>query len=83
VSGTPLQTLFPIALEMQGFYNSVYQKTIGKSLGQIARAALWLAFVLTLCMIFFKLQVPSRSVVVLFAASATRDLPWCRCAYIR
>ena len=61
----------PIALEMQGFYNSPYQKTVGKSLGQMARAAIWLVVVLGLCVIFFKLQVPSRAVVLLFAASAS------------
>ncbi len=44
----------PIALEMQGFYTSPYQKTVGKSLGQMARAALWLVVVLGLCVIFFQ-----------------------------
>lgn len=60
----------PIALEMQGFYTSPYQKTVGKSLGQMARAAIWLVVVLGLCVIFFKLQVPSRAAVLMFAASA-------------
>jgi len=60
----------PIALEMQGFYNSPYQKTIGKSLGQMARAAIWLIVVLGLCVIFFRLSVPSRSVLLIFAVSA-------------
>ncbi|HWB60196.1 MAG TPA: sugar transferase [Chthoniobacteraceae bacterium] len=60
----------PIALEMQEFYSAPYQKTVGKSLGQMARAALWLIVVLGLCVIFFKLQVPSRAVVLIFIAFA-------------
>jgi exopolysaccharide biosynthesis polyprenyl glycosylphosphotransferase len=60
-----------IALEMQGFYNSPYQKTLAKSLGQMARAALWLCVALALCVIFFKLRVPSRAVLLLFGISST------------
>src|ERR1017187_9514815 len=45
----------PIALELQEFYSSPYQKTAGKSLGQMARAAIWLVVVLGLCVIFLKL----------------------------
>lgn len=60
-----------IALEMQGFYNSPHQKTIQKSLGQMARAAFWFCLLVAGCVIFFKLQVPSRAVVILFAVSST------------
>src|SRR5580658_9404513 len=63
-----------ITLEMQGFYNSPHQKTLRKSLGQMARAAVWLYLVLALCVIFFKLHVPSRAVLLLFAVSAGIDL---------
>src|ERR1700677_1766498 len=59
-----------IALEMQGFYNTPYQKTLGKSLGQMARAVVWLGLVLALCVIFFRLEVPSRAVLLLFGLSA-------------
>ena len=59
-----------ISLELQGFSNSPYHKTVGASVGQMARAAGWLYLVLALCVIFFKLQVPSRAVLLLFAVSA-------------
>jgi exopolysaccharide biosynthesis polyprenyl glycosylphosphotransferase len=57
-----------IALELQGFYTSPLQKTLQKSLTQMARAALWLGLLIGGCVIFFKLQVPSRAVLLLFVA---------------
>lgn len=60
-----------ISLELQGFYNAPLQKTVKKSLGQMFRASIWLCLMIALCVIFFKLLVPSRAVVVIFAVSAT------------
>lgn len=59
-----------IALELQGFYNAPLQKTIQKSLGQMVRAAFWLCLLIGGCVVFFRLQVPSRSVPLIFAVSA-------------
>ncbi len=64
----------PLILEMQGFYAHPLQKTFAKSVAQLLRGAIWLAVILGLCVIFLKLQVPSRSVLLLFAALASAFL---------
>ncbi|MEO6052831.1 MAG: sugar transferase [Chthoniobacterales bacterium] len=56
----------PFLLELQGFYQYPIEKTIWKSLIQITRAGVWLGLLIAICVIFFKLSVPSRSVVLLF-----------------
>lgn len=61
----------PFLLEMQGFYNYPLEKTVWKSLRQITGAAVWMAMILGLAVIFLRLQVPSRSVLLLFALFAT------------
>lgn len=60
----------PVLLETQGFYSHPLEKTVWKSLRQIAGAALWLFFLLGLAVIFLRLDVPSRSVLILFALFA-------------
>ena len=63
----------PIVLELQGFYTHPLQKTVGKSLTQIARAIFWLGLIIAACSYFLRLDVPSRAVMplfVLFAAAA-------------
>jgi exopolysaccharide biosynthesis polyprenyl glycosylphosphotransferase len=57
----------PIILEMQGFYSHPLQKTLGKSLEQLARGAVGLGLVIAACSYFLRLDVPSRAVMPLFA----------------
>ncbi len=56
----------PIILEMQDFYTHVLQKQLWKSLAQLARAAIVLGALLSVCWFFFRLDVPSRAVMALF-----------------
>lgn len=56
----------PILLELQGFYSNPLQKKLGRSLAQMAGAAFWLAFLISGCVVFFRLQVPSRAVLPFF-----------------
>lgn len=61
-----LAPLTPIVLEFQGFYKYPVEKTLPRSLGQIASAGIWLGLILAGLVIFARLQVPSRSVLILF-----------------
>lgn len=61
----------PIFLEAQGFYTHPLQKTRKRSLNQMLHAGFWLALLIGLCVIFFRLEVPSRSVLIIFAGLAT------------
>jgi exopolysaccharide biosynthesis polyprenyl glycosylphosphotransferase len=56
----------PIILELQGFYANPLQKTIGKSLEQLARTAIGLGILIAACSYFLRLDVPSRAVMPLF-----------------
>jgi exopolysaccharide biosynthesis polyprenyl glycosylphosphotransferase len=58
----------PIILEMQGFYSHPLQKTVPRSLAQLARAGFWLGLLIASCSFFFRLDVPSRAIMPLFAA---------------
>lgn len=60
----------PIILEMQGYYLHPTQKTLGKSLQQLARAAFWLGLLIAACSYFLRLDVPSRAVMPIFAGVA-------------
>ena len=60
----------PILLELQGFYGHPMQKTLAASLRQMAGAAFWIALFISGCVIFFRLRVPSRAVLPLFALLA-------------
>lgn len=64
----------PIILELQGFYHRPLQKSVWKSLSQMGRAAFWLTLLIGLCVIFFRLEVPSRSVVLIFTVFAATVL---------
>lgn len=57
----------PFLLELEDFYNYPLEKRAWRSLTQMLRAGVWLVLLLGLCVIFLKLQVPSRSVLLLFA----------------
>src|SRR5205807_1004535 len=61
----------PIVLELQAFYSHPLQKTLGKSLVQIARAIFWLGLIIAACSYFLRLDVPSRAVMPLFIIIAT------------
>jgi len=61
----------PIVLEVQGFYSHLLQKTLGKSLVQIARAIFWLGLIIAACSYFLRLDVPSRAVMPLFVVLTT------------
>lgn len=60
----------PFLLELQGFYNHPLEKTIWKSLGEMAAAGFWLFLMLGAAVIFLRLDVPSRSVLILFVLMA-------------
>jgi exopolysaccharide biosynthesis polyprenyl glycosylphosphotransferase len=62
-----IMPLGPLLLDLYGFYNFPLQKSALKCLGQISRALLWLGVFIAGCSIFFKLNVHSRSVLMLFA----------------
>ncbi len=56
----------PILLELQGFYANPLQKSLGKSLNQLARSAFWLGLLIAACSYFLRLDVPSRAVMPIF-----------------
>ncbi len=60
----------PLLLEMQGFYSYPLEKTTWKSLRQMAAGAFWLLVLLSCAVIFLRLTVPSRSVLILFGVFA-------------
>lgn len=60
----------PFLLEMQGFYSYPLEKSAWKSVRQMAAAGLWLFVLLGSAVIFLRLDVPSRSVLILFAIFA-------------
>ena len=60
----------PLLLELQGFYSYPLENTVWKSLRQMSAAAFWLLVLLSCAVIFLKLAVPSRSVLILFAIMA-------------
>ena len=61
----------PIFLEAQGFYTHPLQKTRKRSLNQMLHAGFWLGLLISFCVIFFKLEAPGRSVLILFGVLAT------------
>lgn len=64
----------PFLLELQGYYAHPLEKTVLKSLHQIARAGIWLGLILGGAVIFLRLTVPSRSVLILFCVAAPAAL---------
>ncbi len=60
----------PIILELQGFYHAPLQKSLWKSLGQLGRGAFWLTILIGSCVIFLRLDVPSRAVLLMFPVFA-------------
>jgi exopolysaccharide biosynthesis polyprenyl glycosylphosphotransferase len=60
----------PFLLELQGFYYYPLEKSVWKSLSQIARAGVWLFVLVAVSGFLFKLEFPSRSVAIIFAVVA-------------
>lgn len=76
----------PFILELQGFYQHPLQKTVDKSLAQMLRAAFWICLLIAGCVIFFRLDVPSRAVLLIFAALGALVLlarEWVTVFYLR
>ncbi len=61
----------PLLLDWQGFYNYPLQKTVLKSVGQAAISLFWLGILICSCAIFFRLDLNSRSVLLLFGVFGT------------
>jgi len=57
----------PFLLDLQGFYNHPNERTAVRTLQQIASAGVWLFVILGAAVIFLRLEVPSRSVLIIFA----------------
>lgn len=64
----------PLLLEMQGFYQYPLEKSVRRSLQQIAYAGFWIGLILGSCVIFLRLSIPSRSAFVLFILLAPLGL---------
>jgi exopolysaccharide biosynthesis polyprenyl glycosylphosphotransferase len=56
----------PLFLDLNGFYHFPLQKSVLKSIGQIGPALLWLGVLIAACTVFFRFNVNSRSVLILF-----------------
>ena len=61
----------PILLDLQGFYESPFDKTKWKSFVQIVRAMIYLSIIVSACVIFLRLPLASRSLPLLFIALGT------------
>ncbi len=61
----------PLFLGMLGFYQHPLQKNPGRSLSQILRALMWLGLLVGVCVMFLRLELPSRSVLILFVLGGT------------
>jgi hypothetical protein len=61
----------PIFLDLQGFYQSPFNKTLAKSFVQIVRTMFYLGILVSACVIFLRLPLTSRAVPLLFMAIAT------------
>lgn len=55
----------PIVLEARGFYTHLLHKTPVQSLRQLADALVWMGMVIGAFVVFFRWEVPSRSVVLI------------------
>ena len=64
----------PIILEMQGFYTHPLLKTVLKSLSQMLRGAFWFCLLVAGCVLFLRVDLPSRAVMLLFAPLAAVGL---------
>ena len=56
----------PLLLEVQGFYEHPLLKEWWRTLGQLARALVGLALLVGVCVMFLRVELPSRAVLLLF-----------------
>ena len=56
----------PVLLDLSGFYSNQLTERMEVLIGKIGKAALWLVLVISLIASFARLQIPSRSVVIIF-----------------
>lgn len=56
----------PLLLEMQGFYANPLAKDVARTIKQLLRALAWLGLLVGVCVMFLRLELPSRSVLLLF-----------------
>jgi|1185.fasta_scaffold04544_2 exopolysaccharide biosynthesis polyprenyl glycosylphosphotransferase len=61
----------PILLDLQGFYESPFEKSKWKSLMQIVRAMIYLSIIVSACVIFLRLPLVSRSMPLIFIGLAS------------
>ena len=61
----------PLMLEVQGFYQHPLQKNPLRSLSQILRSLLWMGLLVGVCVMFLRLSLPSRAVLILFVVLGT------------
>jgi exopolysaccharide biosynthesis polyprenyl glycosylphosphotransferase len=61
----------PILLDLQGFYESPFEKSKWKSLMQIVRGMIYLSIIVSACVIFLRLPLVSRSMPLIFIALAS------------
>jgi len=64
----------PIFLDLEGFYRSPFNKTLGKSFVQVLRTMIYLSILVSGCVIFLRLPLTSRAVPLLFILIATIGL---------
>jgi len=60
----------PIFLEAQGFYDSPNRKNFGRSIVQLARAAVFLGVLIAACAYFLKLPMEHRTIIPIFTVLA-------------
>lgn len=58
----------PIVLEARGFYSNLSNKTLGRSIRQLAEALVIIGMCVAFCMVFFRWSVESRAVVIFSVA---------------
>lgn len=58
----------PIVLEARGFYSNLSNKTLGRSIRQLADALVIIGMCVAFCMVFFRWSVESRAVVIFSVA---------------
>ncbi len=61
----------PLMLEVQGFYQHPLQKNPLRSLSQILRSLVWMGLLVGVCVMFLRLALPSRAVLILFVVLGT------------
>ena len=58
----------PLLLDMQGYYDHPLSEQLELLFVKIAKAGFWLILIISMCSVFARLEVPSRTVLILFLA---------------